>query len=157
MISFDFKPGKFASAAAYLAERRAGTTQKHICKLLYFADKEHLLRYGRTITGDSYRALEQGPAPSHGFEALNKRGEKANTKVLSKSDIKVLDGIVAKLGKLKTCDLEELALKEPAWIKTDRNARMDFLLFFEGHPEAEAIKSILTEEEQPHPRALVFN
>jgi len=63
MLSFEFKPSKFGSAVAYLAERKPGVTKKELCKLLFFADKLHLLRYGRPITGDRYFALEQGPSP----------------------------------------------------------------------------------------------
>lgn len=33
-------------------------------KLLFLADKLHLVRYGRTVTGDWYAALEHGPVPS---------------------------------------------------------------------------------------------
>lgn len=35
-----------------------------IFKTLYFADKAHLSRYGRSITGDSYIAMSYGPVPS---------------------------------------------------------------------------------------------
>ena len=31
---------------------------------MFFADKEHLLDYGRPITGDSYVAMEHGPVPT---------------------------------------------------------------------------------------------
>ena len=71
MISFTFKPRKFASVVAYFATRRPGITKKELCNIIYFADKEHLLRYGRTITGDRYYALEQGPVPTRGLDALN--------------------------------------------------------------------------------------
>jgi len=33
-------------------------------KLLFLADKLHLVRYGRTVTGDRYAALQHGPVPS---------------------------------------------------------------------------------------------
>lgn len=54
MIYFTFKLRKFASVVAYLVARRLGITKKELCKVIYFADKEHLLRYGRPITGDRY-------------------------------------------------------------------------------------------------------
>jgi uncharacterized phage-associated protein len=166
---FDFKPEKFASATAYLAERKQGVTKKELCKLLYFADKRHLLRYGRSITGDRYFALEQGPIPSKGLDALNGRGKienvnalrqygklrgwtfelehPADLKALSKSDIAVLDQILEEMGHLKACQLEELSHREPAWRKAEPNTEMDFADFFEGHPEAELVKQVLLEEQ----------
>lgn len=168
---FDFKPEKFASATAYIAERKPEVTKKELCKLLYFADKRHLLRYGRTITGDKYFALEQGPIPSKGLDALNGKGKAENIdalrqygklsgwtfelehpadlRALSKSDVLVLDEILLEMGHLKAWQLEELSHREPAWKKAEPNAEMDFLDFFDGHPEADLVKQILLEENQP--------
>lgn len=36
-----------------------------LCKILYFADQRHLSKYGRSITGDSYIAMQFGPVPSY--------------------------------------------------------------------------------------------
>src|ERR1035438_2254510 len=83
VISFDFKPQKFASAVGYLAERIPGVTKKQICKLLFFADKSHLLRFGRTITGDTYFALEQGPVPTKGLNAINGCGDRRHIEAVS--------------------------------------------------------------------------
>jgi uncharacterized phage-associated protein len=161
-IVFEYRPEKFASAAAYLAKHKRVVTKKEICQLLYFADKRHLLRYGRTITGDQYRALEQGPIPTLGLDALNEKGDAASIdavrkygqlhgctfelqrdpdlKLLSKSDVRILDEVLADLGSLHAWQLEDLSHKEPCWIKAGRNEPMDFIDFFEGHPEAEQIK-----------------
>ncbi len=35
-----------------------------LCKILYFADQSHLSKYGRSITGDTYIAMQFGPVPS---------------------------------------------------------------------------------------------
>lgn len=170
MISFDFKPVKFGRSVAYLAANKPGITKKEICKLLFFADKEHLLKYGRPITGDQYYALEQGPVPTRGLDALNEKGDQENIdavrkfgklsgwtfqlenqpdlRALSKTDVKTLDNIIVKFGRLPAWKLEELSHREPAWIKAGRNALMDFELFFEGHPEADGIKALLIEEQE---------
>lgn len=55
---------KTIEAIDLLARLKDGITQYYVGKLLYFADKEHLLDYGRPITGDRYVAMEHGPVPS---------------------------------------------------------------------------------------------
>ena len=170
MISFTFKPRKFASVVAYLAARRPGVTKKELCKIIYFADKEHLLRYGRTITGDRYYALEQGPVPTRGLDALNGKnkhpeddaevakygkirgsnfepnGKPPDLKAFSKSDLKVLDDVFQEIGHLPAWELEQRSRQEAAWARARKNGPMDFALFFEGRPEAATIKEILLEE-----------
>lgn len=42
----------------------------HIVKVLYYADKLHLEKYGRLITGDSYIAMEDGPVPSGAYDLI---------------------------------------------------------------------------------------
>jgi uncharacterized phage-associated protein len=170
MVSFKFKAKKFASVVAYLAARKTQITKKELCKLIYFADKEHLLRYGRPITGDRYYAFEQGPVPTRGLDALNGRnkypeddaevakygklrgwtfqynGVPADLKALSKSDIEVLDRVFQKIGHLPAWELERLSHKDPAWAKAEQNGPMDFELFFEGSPEAATVKEVVLEE-----------
>ena len=41
-----------------------------IAKLLYYADKTHLKKYGRPITGDTYIAMQHGPNPSTLYDYL---------------------------------------------------------------------------------------
>ena len=49
----------------YIAENIGDRKDIHkICKILYFADREHLSLYGRSITGDTYIAMTYGPVPS---------------------------------------------------------------------------------------------
>ena len=170
MIRFQFQPRKFASAVAYIAEHKAQVTKKEICKLIFFADQRHLLQYGRTITGDKYNALPQGPVPSRGLDMLNEHQEApasdietmrefgkvrgwvfyptraADRSVFSRSDLRVMDEILAEMGKLTADQLEDLSHEEPAWRKTGQAQRMDFDLFFEGHPEFEEMRSLVSIE-----------
>ena len=39
-------------------------------KIIYFADKKHLERYGRFMFGDKYTSFEHGPAPSGAYGIL---------------------------------------------------------------------------------------
>ena len=146
MIEFVFKPRKLASAVAYMAWKKPELAKTQLCKLLFFADKQHLLTFGRTITGDRYYALEQGPAPAHELDATWGEGAAPDLKPLSKSDLDVLDETLRLHGNLPAWKLEELAFCEPAWMGTRLNTPIDFELFFSGHPEADLVKSIVEDE-----------
>lgn len=64
-IRFSFKLEKLVHSLAFFSEQGIpDLTKLKAAKLLYFADKEHLLRYGRPILGDVYFCLPYGPVPS---------------------------------------------------------------------------------------------
>jgi uncharacterized phage-associated protein len=166
-LRFRFNPTKFVNAVAYIAEACPGSTKLTICKHLYFADKEHLRRYGRPITGDHYYRLPHGPVPTRGLDMLRKKAEpadnallekyvevanakvrtrqSANKKVFSKTDLEVLDWVIARYGKLSPAQLRNLSHKERAWREAEDACPMDFALFFDD--ESQTIKE-LAEEEQ---------
>jgi len=71
-VRFQLDTDKTAAAIVFLAA--SGTrdlTKYKIVKLLFLADKYHLVRYGRTITGDRICAMDYGPVPSVALDALN--------------------------------------------------------------------------------------
>ena len=39
-------------------------------KILYFAQQDHLVKYGKVIVEDSFRALKHGPVPAYTYKAL---------------------------------------------------------------------------------------
>lgn len=60
-----FNRDSAVEAILYVAGRIGERKDMHkIFKTLYFADREHLSRYGRSITGDVYIAMSYGPVPS---------------------------------------------------------------------------------------------
>jgi len=71
-----FKKEKALAALLYISnelikkspERRADLYK--LLKILYFADKKHLAKYGRSITGDFYVAMKDGPVPSRTYDML---------------------------------------------------------------------------------------
>ena len=70
-----FDAPKAIAAVGYLVEK----TQEglySLMKMMYLADRLHLWRYGRMITGDDYTAMEKGPVPSHTYDLMKcVRGE----------------------------------------------------------------------------------
>jgi uncharacterized phage-associated protein len=73
-IRFEFNLDKFAAVMAYLADdgKIHDLTKLKAAKLLFFADKAHLLRYGRPILGDRYVSMDHGPVPSAALDLMNR-------------------------------------------------------------------------------------
>lgn len=60
-----FKYERSINSLLYSLSKLGGKTDMHkLCKILYFADQKHLSEYGRSITGDTYIAMQYGPVPS---------------------------------------------------------------------------------------------
>lgn len=71
-LIFEFDPDRTVAAIVYLASKQVSDLTKwKICKLLFLADRIHLARYGRPITGDVYYALPWGAVPSYTLGALD--------------------------------------------------------------------------------------
>lgn len=68
----DYDPEKLEAAILFFLERanngHLGKTK--LMKLLYYADFDHVERYGSPITGARYRKLDQGPVPNEAFDLL---------------------------------------------------------------------------------------
>ena len=56
-----FNPDKSVQAVLYVANRLERRDFHKIFKVLYFADREHLTKYGRPITGDTYMQWNMAP------------------------------------------------------------------------------------------------
>lgn len=182
VLSFPFDIDKLIQALTLLSRRGVGElTRLKAAKLLYFADKEHLLRHGRPILGDEYFALEMGPIPSRALDFMEEAAEKIDLPdrerlreylsiegsdhpefvatrepdldVLSKSEIEILEQIVARYGKCSTSQLVSLTHEEPAWkiAEISRPAygrkRIPYEDFFEGSGREEILKLALAEQD----------
>ena len=93
-IRFKFDVEKFITCLAFFADKKLpGLTKLKVCKLLYYVDKHHLIRYGRPVTGDIYYRLDNGPVPSASLNIMDEvisrdevltQGEESNSEKLSK-------------------------------------------------------------------------
>lgn len=78
MLTFRFDLDKFINALAFFAARGVkDLTKLKAAKLLYLADRHHMFRYGRPITGDRYIAMDLGPVPEGAFQLLGRITEPA--------------------------------------------------------------------------------
>jgi uncharacterized phage-associated protein len=66
-----FNEAKATEAAAHLLQRRGGQmSYLKLIKLLYLADREALLRWGRPITTDRYVSMDKGPVVSQIYNLI---------------------------------------------------------------------------------------
>lgn len=75
MIKFKFDVNKALASLLYVSSVLKQTKHKdadyyRVMKILYFADKSHLVKYGRPILGDDYVAMEHGPVPSKTYDIV---------------------------------------------------------------------------------------
>ena len=65
-----YHQAKALAVVLYLAIRTPRPSFMSVAKLMYFADKTYLERYGRTISSDRYVARQHGPLPSNTYQLL---------------------------------------------------------------------------------------
>jgi len=173
-IKFHFDADKAVEIILYIATRVDAPGFHRISKILYFADREHLARYGRFVCGDSYVAMKHGPVPSGTYDVLKYvRGDagltctvphaqesfrvddgkvvipfrNANLELLSESERECLDLAIAKYGKLPFTKLTELS-HDGAWDSADENEFIEVEQIVATLPDAQQLLEHLT---NPHP------
>jgi uncharacterized phage-associated protein len=151
-LHFTFQEEKLVQALAFLSLHGVDDlTKLKASKLLYFADKIHLNRYGRPITGDSYACMDHGPVPSISLNEMNdaiepeESTEPALLKVLeirrgsmyptfrlrdehlfdpetfSRSELEVLKEVADRYGRMPAGRLIDLTHEDPAWTKANEH------------------------------------
>lgn len=67
-IRFKVEADKIIASALYLLDKLGKTDFHKIFKILYFAEQDHLVNWGRPITGDVFIAMKNGPVPSNLYD-----------------------------------------------------------------------------------------
>lgn len=169
-IKFKFDPEKAVEVILYIAKRVTDPGFHRLSKILYFADRDHLAKYGRFICGDSYVAMKHGPVPSGTYDILKfVRGDDgltcnvshakksfrvdnrklvipfidANPDLLSESEKECLDAAIAKIGKLSFEQLTELS-HDKAWDLADENEFIEVEQIVATLPDSEHLLEHLT-------------
>lgn len=67
----------------YVLDKTAGLDVYHALKVLYFAEREHLVDYGMRMTEDDYFAIDYGPVPTALYDATKGRANSQCPQLLS--------------------------------------------------------------------------
>lgn len=150
-VQIKFDERKTINAVLYIVENLKRKDFHKIFKILYFSDREHLNIYGRTITGDTYIAMTDGPVPSNLYDIfksvrgngyykddgrfaqyftvvdwdLLKANRKSDLSELSKTDLACIDESLRLYGNMSWDEIREKS-HDYAWRSTSQNRAIDF-------------------------------
>lgn len=138
MRGFQYK--KTVQALVFFTDERGEQNKMKALKLIWLADRLHLRKYARTITGDIYFALPKGPVASTTRDILERYGlgsteeeyvdqyldvqtdkytyralEKLDENVFSISDLDVMTKIKESYFHLNPFDLSDASHEFPEW------------------------------------------
>lgn len=65
-----FEQKSLLEAVLYILKRTGGIGYYQVFKILYFAEKNHLAKWGSSMIPDRFCALENGPVPTFLYDAL---------------------------------------------------------------------------------------
>ncbi len=159
----NFNTDKTVNAVLYISQKLKRSDFHKIFKILYFADRNHISDYGRSITGDTYIAMNDGPVPSNLYDIFKSvRGDgyfkdngtfskvfkvvnwdliqplaEPNLKKLSKTDIDYLENSLEEFGSLSWDEVREKS-HDYAWRNTVRNSpiSLENIVIETGNDEA---------------------
>lgn len=140
-ITFSFNERKAVQAAGRLISQSGGEMNyMALLKLLYLIDRESLLRWGKTVTGDTVVAMKHGPVLSRVFDLVSqkKQGHSKSgwhnliprpapyiytvrfsgvpeTSALSEAEVALIDEVFSQHRGKSEDDLVELTHKLPEW------------------------------------------
>jgi len=132
---------KIIQALCYFLNKIKRADKLRLIKLLYLADKYHLIHYGRTVTNDEYWAMAFGPVGATAKDILTldsdfldkkeyeyiekslkkvsehtfEMGVACGTDMLSETDMEALDFILDNFGKMREDDLLNYTHQYPEW------------------------------------------
>jgi len=176
-MSYKYREDKATQIAALFLELGGGEMDIiKLVKLIYLAEREAIVRWGRPIIFDSYCSLPHGPVTSITLNLMNSTldiepstywhkyiaerdghcikltGEKAPKDQLSKAEEGLVDEIFREYGRMDKWQLRDLTHKLPEWKDPDGSSLpipMSEILAAEGFTkdDIEGIESALATEE----------
>lgn len=147
MIKFTINPDKAFNAVLYVIEKAGGRINKYnLLKVIFEADKYHLNKYARPVTGDRYVKMEFGTVPSMIYDLVKvnpitqaigniplKRQQHdiisatpPDLELFSESDIEALDAGFSKYGSLPFGEVKRINHEEKCWKEGTLNKTIPF-------------------------------
>lgn len=157
-IQYRINYEKAIETIVWLANEKPGIDIYRVAKVLFYADKKHVNRYARPITGDTYIHMDYGPLPSGVRDLITENDwlspdyldlvrnsliiqkstylkiaalRKPNMEYLSGTDIECLKESLREYGDKPFDYLKRLTHNERCWLETDLHQPIDYALMVE--------------------------
>jgi putative zinc finger/helix-turn-helix YgiT family protein len=134
---------KFANIVLFYLEANENIFKVKMNKLLFYSDFLHFKRFGQSISGYMYQAIQMGPVPfrydaiydlltyedfiAFVFTEVNSSQvdkpvplKKFDKELFKPSELEVLDEIFKRFNKMNTAELIELSHNEKGWIEENK-------------------------------------
>ncbi len=159
MIHYNISFDKLTEVIVWLAKMSPSIDIYHVAKVLFYADKMHINRYGRPITGDTYVKMDYGPVPSGAYDLIkenrwlspkhlkqikdslliDKSDQHLRLQALrepdmtyfSRSDLKCLEESLSEYACKSFDELYTITHSEKCYCETDLKEKIDYALFIE--------------------------
>lgn len=162
-MKFQFNEEKAIEALVWLGHEWPGVTMFYVSKVLFYAEKFHLNKYGRPVVADTFIAMANGPVPSTIYDLVKgnymmaERPDELRSAievrypgitslrptrldVFSQSDIECLREAVEFCRHRPFGALSNMTHQERAWSDAPPNAAMDYEAFIDDdNPRRDAL------------------
>lgn len=121
---------KLKAAVLYIVNKCGEIGFMHLFKILYFANREHIAKYGRNIINDTFCALPKGPVPTFLYDAVKPSGPKNEYQKIISDSLYSQDPTYYYLLKAKEKpDMDELSKSDILCLdkSIDENIRLDMI------------------------------
>jgi uncharacterized phage-associated protein len=182
MIVFNINPEKVVEAIVYLANKKPNIDHYHVVKTIFYADKQHLNKYGRPVLGDRYVKMRAGPVPSLLLDIINLNDLVVDPELIEKalcsftitqefkrkliapkreavldkfseSDLECLDNAFDFCKEMDFKKLCDVSHEEKAWQAAEENGDMDYSLMLD---DDNPLKDGIVEDLEETAQSIVF-
>lgn len=121
-------------ALFYLSAKIGKSLSKiQLLKLMYFSDKLHLIRYGRTISGDHFVAMPLGPLGSTTYDMMKRN--------VSPEDCKEFNALLTKTGNDSFAAKKKVSEVDLNWISATNKEVLNTIIGIFGSDDAIALSN----------------
>lgn len=146
ILRFQFDEKKGVEALTYIASKWPGVTAFYASKVLFFAEKYHLNRFGRPIVADTFIAMPNGPVPSTLYNFIEGKLDQAGDPDAIAQALDISHDRYSRIRARRAADFDALSPSDVECL----NEAISLCLRYERAPRGFTALSALTHQERAY-------